>query len=93
MLVSQSDGGFRGKFIIVNDGRNRIDGWQLSVTLPNDDVTAVWDAKYRMSNGTLVMNPPTSQEVIAPGGSLTENITAEGSTTTPTSCTFNGEPC
>jgi hypothetical protein len=92
-VVSQSDGGFGGRFIIVNDGSEAIDGWQLSVTLPGDDIKAVWDAKYHMSSGTLVMSPTASQEVIAPGGSLTENITAEGPTTTPTSCTFNGSPC
>jgi cellulase/cellobiase CelA1 len=92
-VVSHWAGGFRAKFIIVNDGSNSIDGWQLSVTFPEDDIKAVWQANYHTSSGTLIMSPPASQKVIAPGGSLTENISAEGSTTNPTSCTFNGSPC
>ena len=60
---------------------------------PNDDINAVWHARFHMDGGTVVIDPPKSQATIEPGESLTENLTAEGPTTSPTSCTFNGSPC
>jgi hypothetical protein len=63
------------------------------VQFPNDVINAVWDARFHMDGVTVVIDPRKPQATIPPGASLTENLTAEGPTTSPTSCTFNGSPC
>lgn len=85
--------GFQGQFTIVNNGKNPIKGWEIAAVLPKDDVRAAWDALFHMNGDTLYLDPPWYQQTIAPGASLTEDFAAHGTTTTPTSCTFNGSPC
>lgn len=92
-LVQQLPHKFEGQFTIVNNGSTPIDGWQLSVVLPGDNVRAVWTGVFHTVGDTLYIDPPSSQPTIAPGQTLTEHFSAHGTTTTPTSCTFNGSPC
>jgi Cellulose binding domain len=89
-LVQHWDSGFQGEFTIVNNGRAAINGWQLSAVLPGDTIDTVWDASYHTSGDTLVMDPASTQVTIPAGTSLNENFTANGTTTSPAGCTFNG---
>ena len=89
----QRNGGFKGELTIVNNGSRPIHGWTLSLDLPGDHVNRVWSADYHMVGDTLIMQPSPSQKTIAPGGTLIEHFIAHGTTTSPTSCTFNGSPC
>jgi cellulase/cellobiase CelA1 len=86
-------GGFQGVFTIVNNGSTAVSGWELDAVLPGDQVEWVWSASWHMTGDTLVMTPPGDQATIGPGDTVTEHVTAQGSTTSPTSCTFNGSPC
>lgn len=92
-VVRQSGNGFQGQFTIVNNGSKTINGWEIAAVLPNDHIQAAWYAMHHTSGDTLYLDPTLLQQTIAPGGTLTENFTATGTTTTPTSCTFNGSPC
>jgi hypothetical protein len=91
--VRQHPHSFHGKFTIVNNGSAAINGWELAVVLPNDTVVSVWDGVFHTEDGTVYIDPSSSQQTIAPGASLTENFIADGTTTTPTSCAFNGSAC
>lgn len=93
MLVRQHPHSFHGKFTIVNDGSTTINGWELVVELPDDRIDSVWDGTFHTDGDTLYIDPSSSQQTIVPGATLTENFVAHGSTTTPTSCTFNGSAC
>ncbi len=42
---------------------------------------------------TLIMDPPSYQMTIPPGGSLPEHFVAQGGTTSPAGCTFDGMAC
>jgi hypothetical protein len=92
-LIQQWDGGFEGEFTIVNKGSTAINGWQLSAVLPGDQTESAWDASFQTDGDILVMNPPSYQMTISPGASLNEEFTAQGSTTSPADCTFNGAAC
>jgi hypothetical protein len=92
-VVSQHPHSFQGQFTIVNDGNTAIKGWELVVVLPNDRIHAVWDGVFHVNGDTLYIDPSKSQQTIAPGATLIENLSAHGSTSTPTSCTFNGSAC
>jgi len=92
-LVRRHPHNFHGKFTIVNNGSTAINGWELAVVLPNDTVVSVWDGVFHTADGTVYIDPSSSQHTIAAGASITENFIAQGSTTTPTSCTFNGSAC
>jgi len=92
-LVQQWDGGFQGQFAIVNNGNTAINGWQLSVVLPDDHIDTTWDASFRTNGDILIMNAPSYQMTIAPGASVKENFVAQGSTTSPADCTFDGAAC
>jgi hypothetical protein len=86
-LVNQWQNGFQGQFTIDNNGSKPIHGWQLTAVLSGDQVRWAWPALFSMSGSTL------NQNTIPPGTSLTENFLANGTTTSPSSCTFNGSPC
>lgn len=92
-VVRQHPNNFQGQFTIVNEGSTTINGWELVVVLPGDDIRSVWDASFHTSGGTLYIEPLPSQRSIPPGATVTENLSAHGSTPAPTSCTFNGSPC
>jgi cellulase/cellobiase CelA1 len=89
-LVQHWPGGFQGEFTIVNNSAAAINGWQLSAVLPGDRIDTVWDASYHTSGDTLLLYPPSYQVTIPAGGTLTENFTANGNSTSPAGCTFNG---
>jgi hypothetical protein len=92
-VVQQWPGGFQGQFTIVNHGPTTIDGWELTAVLPGDLINTVWDATYRTVGNTLIMDPPSYQMTIAPGASLSEHFVAQGTTTSPAGCTFDGNAC
>lgn len=92
-VVYQSGNGFQGQFTIVNNGSKTINGWEIAAVLPNDHIQAAWYATYHTNGDTLYLDPTFLQQTITPGATLTENFDATGTTTTPTSCTFNGSPC
>jgi hypothetical protein len=95
-LVNQwgdDNGGFHGRFTIVNNGPTAVNGWQLAAGLVGDDIQRVWDGSFHTRRGTLYIDPSSSQQTIAPGATITEDFIANGSTTDPTSCTFNGSAC
>lgn len=92
-VVRQHPHSFQGQFSIVNNGSTAINGWELVVVLPGDDIRSVSNALFHTDGDTLYIDPPLSARTIAPGAAVTENFTAHGSTTTLTSCTFNGSSC
>lgn len=92
-VVRQHPHSFQGQFTIVNNGNMAIKGWELVVVLPGDDIRSVSNALFHTVGDTLYIDPPRSAQSIAPGATVTENFTAHGSTTTLTSCTFNGSAC
>jgi cellulase/cellobiase CelA1 len=87
------DGHFQGEFTLVNSGSTAISGWELTVTLPGDTVEWAWDASWHMNGDELIMDPSSDQATIGAGATITEHVMAQGSTTSPTSCTFNGLTC
>jgi Cellulose binding domain len=93
VVLHQWEGRFHGQFTIVNNGSTAISGWQLSVVLPDDTVQRVWKGQFHTQGDTLYIDPSSSHQTIAPGETVTENVIANGSTTNPTSCTFNGSAC
>jgi len=85
--------GFFGELTIKNQGTAAVDGWQLVITLPGDDVDWVWNAHWQVRGDALSLRPSSSDEVIEPGDSVSVNFAAHGDTTAPASCTFNGAAC
>lgn len=92
-LVQQWQGGFQGQVTIVNNGGTAINGWQLSLVLPRDHITATWDATFQTDGDILILNPPSYQTTIQPGASLQESFVARGHTPYPVGCSFNGAAC
>lgn len=86
-------GGFTGQFTIANDGQRTIGNWQLTVTLPGDQVRDVQGADWYTSGDTLVMQPPHGSGPLEPGSSLTISIVAFGTDDTPATCSVNGRTC
>jgi len=75
-------------------------GWTIQVSLPGDQVDWVgypggWDrfANWQFNGGTLALNAVSGGETIAPGGTEIVPITAQGTNTAPSGCTFNGAAC
>jgi hypothetical protein len=92
-VIQQWSGGFQGQFTIVNNGNTAINGWELSAVLPGDRIDTTWDATFHTDGDILIMNPPSYQVTIPPGTSLQENFVAQGTTTSPAGCTFDGAAC
>ena len=86
-------GGFFGELTIENQGGAAVNGWQLVITLPGDDVDWVSNAHWQLSGDALILDPAWSDRVIEPGDSVSVHFAAHGDTTAPTSCTFNGAAC
>jgi hypothetical protein len=85
---------FEGEVEVVNNGRQPLAGWQISVGLAGDEVTAIQNASGYFINGILLMQPATSTEVVPPdGGTLRVFFAGEGFRTMPLACTFNGISC
>jgi hypothetical protein len=87
-------GGFQGEFIITNHGSSAVAGWQIVITLSGDRVDSVWNAHWQYgSGGSVVMTAAPYDQVIEPGAAQSVNFVAQGGTTAPTSCTFDGSAC
>jgi hypothetical protein len=87
-------GGFQGQFVITNHGSSAVTGWQLAITLSGDRVDTVWNADWQYAGGgSVVMTATPYDQVIEPGASQSVNFFAQGGTTEPTSCTFDGSTC
>jgi hypothetical protein len=87
-------GGFQGELVITNHGRSAVTGWQIVITLSGDRVDTVWNADWQYaSGGGVIMTAAPYDQVIQPGASQPVNFVAQGGTTEPTSCTFDGSVC
>jgi Cellulose binding domain len=88
------DGGFQGQFVITNHGSSAVTGWQIVITLSGDRVDTVWNADWQYgSGGSVILTAAPYDQVIEPGASQSVNFVAQGGTTEPTSCTFDGSVC
>jgi hypothetical protein len=93
-VLQQWPGGFRGELTIVNQGGSAVNGWQLAITLPGDQVQNVWNANWQPTGwGSVIMTPVPGDQVIEPGASVPVDFVAQGDPTEPANCTFNGSPC
>jgi len=87
-------GGFQGQFVITNHGSSAVTGWQMVITLSGDQVDTVWNADWQYGRGgKVVLTAAPYDRVIEPGASQSVNVVAQGGTTEPTSCTFDGSAC
>jgi Cellulose binding domain len=86
-------GGFQGRLTIDNQGSTAVNGWQLAITLPGDQVRFVWNADWHFGDGSLTLTPASNDQVIEPGASVSVNFFALGETTEPASCTLDGSAC
>lgn len=91
---------FRAHLTIVNHGATPVAGWTVQVSLPGDQVDWVgypgaWNpfANWQFSGGTLALNAVSGGETLAPGGTEIVPISAQGSSTVPGGCQFNGSAC
>lgn len=94
-------GQFEGVLTIANHGTRPVSRWTLSLSFPGDSIAWVgyhgpgghpFDT-WRVSQGFVILSAVTSSETIAAGGSQTVLIGAQGGTTTPTACYFDGTAC
>jgi Cellulose binding domain len=92
--------GFHAHLTIVNNGSTPVAGWSVQVSLPGDQVDWVgypgaWEpfASWQFSGGTLTLNAVSGGETLAPGATEIVPITAQGGTTAPGGCIFNGAAC
>jgi hypothetical protein len=87
-------GGFQGQLIITNHGSSAVADWQIVITLSGDRVDTVWNAVWQYgSGGSVVMTAAPYDQVIEPGAAQSVNFVAQGATTAPASCTFDGSAC
>ena len=91
--AQQWNGGFQGKLTIVNHGTATISTWEISIALPRDRVSSVWNAITHFDGDVLTLRPTTRDRPIPPRGEMSVDFIAEGPTTSPASCTYNGTPC
>jgi hypothetical protein len=82
--------GIQGRFVIVNHGSTPVTGWNLAVTLPGDGNFRVWNAQDRVNGDTLIINAAPNAQTLGPGAIQQVTIFAEGGTSAPSSCTFDG---
>jgi Cellulose binding domain len=93
-VVQRWSGGFQGEFVITNHGGSAVADWQIVITLSGDRVDTVWNADWQYgSGGSVVMTAAPYDQVIEPGAAQSVNFVAQGGTTAPTSCTFDGSAC
>ncbi len=87
------DRGFEGGLTIANHGTASISAWEIAISLPGDWVSSVWDAVGRADGDVLILQPAPWDPAIPPGGELSVGFVADGPTTSPVTCTYNGAPC
>jgi hypothetical protein len=93
-VAQRWDGGFQGEFVIVNHGSSAVTGWQIVITLSGDRVDTVWNADWQYgSAGSVIMTAAPYDQVIEPGAAQPVNFVAQGGSTEPASCTFDGSAC
>jgi Cellulose binding domain len=86
-------GGFQGELTVDNQGSAAVNGWQVSIGLPGDQVRFVWNAYWHFDGASLTLTPASNDQVIEPGASVTVSFFALGGTTEPANCTFDGSAC
>jgi len=92
--VQRWSGGFQGEFVVTNHGSSAVTGWQIVMTLSGDRVDTVWNADWRYGTaGSVIMTAASYDQVIEPGAAQPVNFVAQGGTTEPTSCAFDGSAC
>jgi chitinase len=91
--VDQWGSGFEGRLTIVNHGTATISAWEIAISLPGDRVSSVWDAVGHVDGDVLILQPTTWDPPITPNGEMSVNFVADGPTTSPASCTYNGAAC
>ena len=94
-VVAQADGGFQfeAEVRVVNNGAAPISDWQISVALPDDQITAIGGASGYVSNHILLMQPEPGSSPLEPGGELKVFFDAEGPEMTPRLCAFDNIIC
>jgi hypothetical protein len=92
--------GFRAHLAIVSNGRRAITGWTIELSLPGDQVSWVGYpgapqpfAIWQLSGSLLVLHAVSGGETLSPGGTEIVPIFANGPSTAPSGCTFNGASC
>ena len=95
LIVAQADGGFQfeGEVRVVNNGSAPISGWQITVALPYDQITAIGGANGYVSNHILLVQPEAQSPPLEPGGELNVFFEAEGPEMTPQLCAFDNTTC
>ena len=95
LIVGQADGGFQfeGEVSVRNEGSAPISGWQITVALPYDQITAISGASGYVSNHILLMQPGPGSGPLEPGASLRVFFAARGPEMTPRLCAFNNTIC
>jgi hypothetical protein len=95
LIVGQADGGFQfeGEVNVRNEGSAPISGWQITVALPYDQITAIGGASGYVSNHILLMQPQPGSGPLEPGSSLRVFFAAQGPEMTPRLCAFNNTVC
>jgi hypothetical protein len=93
-IAKRWGGGFQDQFVITNHGSSAVTGWQIVITLSGDRVDRVWNADWQYGGGgSVILTAAPDDQVIEPGASQSVNLVAQGGTTEPTSCTFDGSAC
>jgi cellulase/cellobiase CelA1 len=92
-VVQHWGGGFQGRLTITNHGAAAISGWQLELSLPDDEVTSAWQADWQTDGDNVVFEAPDYDRTIAAGATKQVSFSAQGDTTSPASCTFDGAAC
>jgi hypothetical protein len=94
-VVAEADGGFQfeAEVRVVNNGSAPISDWQISVALPEDQITAIGGASGYVSNHILLMQPEPGSSPLEPGSELKVFFEAQGPEMTPRLCAFDNTIC
>jgi hypothetical protein len=94
-VVAQADGGFQfeAEVRVVNNGSAPISDWQITVALPEDQITAIGGASGYVSNHILLMQPEPGSSPLEPGAELKVFLEAQGPEMTPQLCAFDNTTC
>jgi hypothetical protein len=95
VVVAEADGGFEfeAEVRVVNNGSAPISDWQITVALPEDQITAIGGASGYVSNHILLMQPEPGAAPLEPGGELKVFLEAQGPEMTPRLCAFDNTIC
>jgi hypothetical protein len=95
VVVARADGGFQfeAEVRVVNNGSAPIPDWQITVALPDDQITAIGGASGYVSNHILLMQPEPGSSPLEPGSELKVFLAARGPEMTPELCAFDNTTC